>query len=138
WTSTGTRLATATFTGETATGWQTVNFATPVAVKANTTYIVSYWAPQGYYSADPSYFTGKTSVGSGPVHALGDGVDGPNGVYIYGATSSFPNATWLGTNYWVDAVYSPTVSGATAPAAPSGLGASAASATQINLTWTDN
>ena len=34
WTSTGTLLATATFTGETATGWQQVIFATPVAIAA--------------------------------------------------------------------------------------------------------
>lgn len=30
WSSTGTKLATATFTGETVSGWQQVNFATPV------------------------------------------------------------------------------------------------------------
>ena len=36
WTSTGTLLATATFTNETASGWQQVNFATPVAITANT------------------------------------------------------------------------------------------------------
>ena len=32
WSSTGTKLATATFAGETASGWQQVNFATPVAI----------------------------------------------------------------------------------------------------------
>src|SRR5689334_333145 len=42
WTSTGTRLATATFTNETASGWQEVNFATPVQITADTTYVVSY------------------------------------------------------------------------------------------------
>ena len=31
WTSGGTQLAAATFTGETTSGWQQVNFATPVA-----------------------------------------------------------------------------------------------------------
>ena len=46
WTSTGTRLATVTFTGETATGWQQANFATPVAVTAGTTYVASYLAPE--------------------------------------------------------------------------------------------
>src|SRR6185369_7896311 len=38
WTSTGTLLASATFTGETATGWQQVLFSAPVAITANTTY----------------------------------------------------------------------------------------------------
>src|SRR5205823_5141937 len=36
--STGARLAQATFTGETATGWQTVLFSSPVSITANTTY----------------------------------------------------------------------------------------------------
>ena len=39
WTSTGTLLATATFSNETASGWQQVNFATPVAITAGTTYV---------------------------------------------------------------------------------------------------
>ncbi|MCA1466256.1 DUF4082 domain-containing protein, partial [Bradyrhizobium sp. NBAIM18] len=42
WSSTGTLLATATFTNETASGWQQVNFSTPVAITAGTTYVASY------------------------------------------------------------------------------------------------
>ena len=34
WSSSGTKLATATFTGETASGWQQVNFASPVSITA--------------------------------------------------------------------------------------------------------
>ena len=45
-------LATGTFTGETASGWQTLQFASPVAVTADTTYVASYFAPNGHYSAD--------------------------------------------------------------------------------------
>jgi Domain of unknown function (DUF4082) len=45
WSSSGNRLATVTFTGESSTGWQKADFAAPVAVKANTTYIASYYAP---------------------------------------------------------------------------------------------
>jgi Domain of unknown function (DUF4082)/Bacterial Ig-like domain len=56
WTSTGTLLATATFTNETASGWQQVNFSTPVAITAGTTYTASYFAPVGHYAADNSYF----------------------------------------------------------------------------------
>ena len=41
WSSSGTLLATATFTNETASGWQQVNFATPVNITAGTTYIAS-------------------------------------------------------------------------------------------------
>ena len=42
WSATGTLLATATFTNETASGWQQVNLANPVVVTAGTTYVVSY------------------------------------------------------------------------------------------------
>ena len=51
WTANGTRLATATFTGETASGWQQVNFTTPVAITPNTVYVASYHAGNGHYSA---------------------------------------------------------------------------------------
>ena len=43
----GHQLATVTFTGETATGWQQATFPGPVAVTANTTYVASYFAPLG-------------------------------------------------------------------------------------------
>src|SRR5262249_23045991 len=42
WSSTGTKLASATFSGESASGWQQVNFKTPVAITANTVYVASY------------------------------------------------------------------------------------------------
>ena len=56
WTSSGSLLATATFTSETATGWQQVDFAQPVQIARNTTYVVSYWDPVGHYSFDGGYF----------------------------------------------------------------------------------
>jgi hypothetical protein len=56
WTSTGQLLAQATFTGETASGWQQVNFSTPVAVSPHTTYVVSYYAPNGHYLQTEGYF----------------------------------------------------------------------------------
>jgi len=104
WTSTGTQLATATFTGETASGWQQVNFSSPVAIAANTVYVASYHAPSGHYSADLNYFL-TAGIDNAPLHALANGVSGPNGVYSYGAASIFPNQTWNSTNYWVDVVF---------------------------------
>ena len=56
WTSTGQLLASATFTNETASGWQQVNFSQPVAINPNTTYVASYFAPNGHYSEDGAYF----------------------------------------------------------------------------------
>jgi hypothetical protein len=103
WTAGGALLATAPFTAETATGWQQVLFATPVPVTANTTYVVSYYAPTGFYAGDGGFFNGA-GVDRAPLHALASGVDGPNGVYAYGA-GGFPSQSYDSTNYWVDAVF---------------------------------
>ena len=104
WSSTGTVLASVTFTGETASGWQQAAFSTPVAISANTTYVVSYFAPNGRYSANGSYFIGASD--NPPLHGLASGTDGPNGVYEYAATAgTFPTSSWNSTNYWVDVVF---------------------------------
>jgi hypothetical protein len=105
WKADGTLLAQATFTGETASGWQQVNFASPVTINAGVTYVASYHANTGHYSADSGFFA-NAGVDNPPLHALKDGVDGPNGVYIYNATSAFPASTFQSTNYWVDVVFS--------------------------------
>src|SRR5664279_4949696 len=105
WTSNGTLLATATFTGESGSGWQQVQLATPVTVTANTVYVASYFAPSGHYSADVGYFK-SAGYDDPPVHALADGASGPNGVYVYTPTPGiFPTFTFSATNYWVDVVF---------------------------------
>jgi hypothetical protein len=114
WSSSGTLLASATFTGETASGWQQVTFATPVAVTANTVYVASYFAPNGWYASDNNYFTG-TGVDNGPVHLLRSGISGGNGVYRYGSSSGFPTQSYLDTNYWVDVVYTTSTGPDTTP-----------------------
>src|SRR6267142_910465 len=96
WTSTGTQLASVTFTGETASGWQQANFASPVAITANTVYVASYHAPVGRYSVNNSFFA-SAGVDNPPLHALANGVSGGNGVYQYGAPA-FPSSTYLSSN----------------------------------------
>ena len=103
WTNTGQLLATATFANETASGWQQVDFATPVLINANTTYVASYHTDVGYYSVDGGYFS-ASGIDLPPLHALEDGIDGGNGVYQYG-TSGFPNNSYNASNYWVDVVF---------------------------------
>jgi hypothetical protein len=105
WSSSGTRLATATFTGETASGWQKVTFSTPVAITANTVYVVSYHTNVGHYAYTYNTFA-TAGVDSGPLHALAAGVSGGNGVYRYGATA-LPNSSFNSSNYWVDVVFVP-------------------------------
>jgi hypothetical protein len=104
WTAAGAKLGTATFQNETASGWQTARFASPIQIQANTTYVASYHAPNGRYAADADYFASQ-GVTSSPLKALSSPESGGNGVYAYGATSRFPGSTWRGTNYWVDVMY---------------------------------
>jgi Domain of unknown function (DUF4082)/Bacterial Ig-like domain/Bacterial Ig domain len=106
WTTSGTLLATATFTGESASGWQQVNFSTPVAITAGTTYVASYYAPAGNYSYDGGYFA-SAGVTNGPLQALSNTAI-PNGVYGYGSKSTFPTSSFNATNYWVDVVFVPS------------------------------
>lgn len=117
WTNTGTLLGTVTFTGETASGWQTAYFATPVAITANTTYVASYFTTTGY-SVDVNYFA-SSGVDHPPLHALKSGVDGLNGLYLYGASSAFPTQSTNTSNYWVDVVFNTTPAhGAALPSLP--------------------
>ena len=104
WTSTGTLLATATFTNETATGWQQVNFATPVTITAGTTYVASYHT-SGNYAADPGLFS--AAVSNGPLTAPSSAASGGNGVYAYGSSSLFPSSSYNSTSYGVDVLFRP-------------------------------
>ena len=92
WDSGGQLLATATFVNETTTGWQQVNFANPVQIAANTTYVASYHTTSGWYAIDSPYFA-ASGVDNPPLRALANGVDGGNGVYKYGPQVSPPPAT---------------------------------------------
>jgi hypothetical protein len=102
WTAAGSLLATATFTAETASGWQTASFASPVAIAADTTYVASYHT-NGFYSATPAFFGGELS--NGPLRALASSTAGGNGVYAYGPSGVFPTESYNQTNYWVDVVF---------------------------------
>src|SRR6185437_4753482 len=98
WSSSGTLLASAAFTNETSSGWQTVTFTNPVSITAGTTYVASYHS-NGHYADTSNYFT--TNHVSGPLTAP----TGNNGVYTYGAGNLFPTSTFSAANYWVDVTF---------------------------------
>jgi hypothetical protein len=91
----GNQLASVTIPTQSA-GWQSANFSSPVSVSAGSTYVVSYYAPAGHYSASSGYFGSPvinqplSSVGSGGFYANGD---------------NFPDRSYLDTNYYVDVVF---------------------------------
>ena len=104
WTTSGTRLGSVTFSSNSGTGWQQASFSTPVNVSANMTYIASYYAPRGYYSA--TNFGLTNAFTNGPLSSIPNATSA-DGVYRYGSTSGFPTSTYQATNYWVDVVFVP-------------------------------
>jgi hypothetical protein len=114
WSSSGTKLASLTFTNETTSGWQKASFSKPVAIAPSTTYIASYHASKGRYAGDGDYFT-QAKVSS-PLTATGSR-------YSYGSGTMFPTKTYNETNYYVDVNFSvsapsPTPTPTPTPAPP--------------------
>ena len=103
WSSTGTLLAQAMYTNETASGWQDLTLSSPVPIAANTTYVVSYHTTGSF--ADTQNYFATNGVTSGPLTALSSGSSGGNGVYLYGP-GGFPKQTYLASNYFADVDFS--------------------------------
>jgi hypothetical protein len=109
WSVNGTLLANATFTNETAEGWQEVRFSNPVWIQANTTYIASYFSQNGFFAILGGGM--NTGFTNGNITLLANGTDGPNSVFNYvGGTGGFPDQNGSGANYWVDVVFSASLS----------------------------
>jgi hypothetical protein len=113
WSNTGTLLGSVAFTGETATGWQTMSFPSPISIQANTTYVASYFTTTGY--ADTANFFATAGVDNPPLHAPQSSANALNGFYSYSGAPVFPSNSTNSTNYWVDVVFS--VPGSTSAAA---------------------
>lgn len=110
WSETGKRLASGVFQNGSDSGWQTLNFLTPVPIKPDTIYVASYWSANGGHSYDRNYF--KFDRRNGPLTAP---AGHRNGVLRYGS-SGFPDSTQQRSNYWVDVLFEPVNSGPPSPA----------------------
>jgi hypothetical protein len=115
WTGSGTKLASVTFSNETASGWQQANFSAPVAIAANTQYVISYTAPNGAHAQD-QYYPWSTLQAT-PLHVS----DSSPGVYMYGTGVLFPTMAWNASNYWVDVLFT---QGSGTPSIPDSGGSS--------------
>jgi hypothetical protein len=106
WTSTGTALATGAF-NVSGSGWQEMQFASPVAITAGVTYVASYYSPNGRYAFDDARFatTPVTSTYGNLTAPASGGPDGSNGVFKTGA-SGFPDQSVDDANYYVDVIFS--------------------------------
>jgi len=141
WTTAGTRLAAATFADIPGAGWRTATFETPVQIQADTTYVVSYFAPNGHYAASRGWFYRPpapdpytaSNTDSPPLRAPRTGGVGgatTNGVYRYAVTSTFPSDSFAASNYWVDVVFD-----VPAPTAPSDVTAIADGPNAAVVSW---
>ncbi|HET8546235.1 MAG TPA: N,N-dimethylformamidase beta subunit family domain-containing protein, partial [Pseudolabrys sp.] len=127
WTSGGTLVASVTFTSAPgAVGWQVATLSSPVAIAANTIYVVSYRTDDNYLAQSDFFntaFTDPTGILSSPA--------GGNGVYQYGSTLVFPTFSFENTNYWTDITFAPANAGSNQPPTITSNGGGATAAVSI-------
>ena len=100
WSAGGEQLGQVTFSGETASGWQTQELASPLALTAGQVYVISVNA-NAFYPVTPAGLASQ--ITAGPVRTI----VGSNGVYG-DAAGTFPTTTWNNASYLVDLVVAPT------------------------------
>jgi hypothetical protein len=98
WSAGGTKLASATFTGESASGWQEVRFANPVTIAAGENFIASYSSPTGAFSATENGLAVVRNNGALSTDS------GPNGLFAV-AQGTFPTQSYQARNYFTDVVF---------------------------------
>ncbi|WP_159440569.1 DUF4082 domain-containing protein [Tersicoccus phoenicis] len=110
WSADGRELASgaANPTDESNSGWQTITLPTPVKIAKGSTYIASYLAPRGRYSADLNGRDDAVTVGA-LTYPVG------SGVYAYGNGGNAPSQRYQNANYFVEPVFTP---GNPSPATP--------------------
>lgn len=96
WAADGTLLASVSFAGETASGWQQQALATPLHIDAGVDYVVGVLAKVGHYASTSGYFSAPFTSGDLTASA---------GLYVYAAGVKLPTQTFADTNYWVDVVF---------------------------------
>jgi hypothetical protein len=96
WTNTGTLLGSATFTNETAAGWQEQALAAPLPIQANTTYIVSVNINTHYVVSSGGF---SDPISNGFLSSTGHPQNGVFNEY----PGDFPSSSFNQSNYFVDA-----------------------------------
>ena len=130
WSSTGTLLATATFTNESGSGWQQVNFSSPVEIAASTVYIASYSTSGGYFGITTGFFS-SGGVTNGPLQALFE--QRHRRRRRLQSRGAFPSVDSYGMNFWTDVAFTPA-STSGAPAAALSRPSGPASSNAITVT----
>ena len=97
WSATGQLLTSVTFANETASGWQQQALPTPVAIAANTEYVVTV------NTGNTFYVVTDNGLAQQVVNQRLRSVVGSNGVY--GPPGAFPTNTFASSNYFRDVVF---------------------------------
>ena len=105
--STGTLLASATFTNETASGWQTVTFSTPVHDhRRHDLRRLATSRPTATTRSRRRASTRRST--NAPLHALAERQRAPTASTPTPRRSTFPTNSFNASNYWVDVLFAPT------------------------------
>ncbi len=123
WSSTGTNLATVTFSGESEYGWQEAKLSSPLAVNQGQLYVVSYGTTAAIYVAVSGGLNSNIANSALIAYAnnssqnAATGSGNNNGVFSTTA-GNYPNTgSSTGSYYGVDVVFSPN-SGTLPPLSP--------------------
>ncbi len=108
WSSTGTLLASATFAGETASGWQQQALYHALTISPNTAYVVSVNTTFYVDTVGGLFFP----VSNGALISIADDDNG-----LFGRPGTFPTQSYRQSNYFRDVVFTP---GVTNPPQPAG------------------
>ena len=138
WSANGVLLAEATFTNESASGWQEVALAPPVAITANTTYVASYHADP---ASSPSTTDSSRPPASTSAAACVAGWCGRRQRRLSLRRERFPTAG-SANNYWVDVVLQTDLGPDTTPpvvlnVAPAANATNVALATTVRATFSE-
>jgi hypothetical protein len=136
----GTVLGSATLSSDSCSVpcWEVANFASPIPISANTTYVASYYSAAGLGAGDLHEL--KNGVTNGPLTAPASSAVGGNGVY--NSKNAFPKSSYEASNYYVDVFFTPTAAtlvlafNPTNPSIPANATIGSVVAT-ITPTWSD-
>lgn len=104
WDGDGTRLATGTFADTGTLGWQDLTFSAPVTIRADRTYLATYYSPATRYAFSYGYYADPLT--RGPITALRSVAGDPNGVHCYDVAScDHPRNGYRSSNYWVSPLW---------------------------------
>ncbi len=113
-TPTQTLIDSVIYTNETASGWQTANFTSPLKISANVTYVMATYMSDSNFVAENNYFdhtigSHPNGVSNGPLTALAANEVPFGGNSVYNGTGTglqfpgtTPNGIYFTPNLWVD------------------------------------